>query len=119
MTEEEMIGLLQSMVPADMEDKPTDADYDLEMFYNDGGLMVDGDVAVGANYTCICYEGQIAVRDTGDIHLFDEAGKIERLVNQPQAFRYLLSKSFDLFNLIPEGLAIDKSKLALNETTHL
>lgn len=26
-------------------------------------------------------------------------------------FHYLLSKGFDLFNLIPEGLAIDKTKL--------
>lgn len=29
----------------------------------------------------------------------------------PIAFRFLLSKHFDLFNLIPEGLAIDKTKL--------
>src|SRR5690349_3284039 len=48
MTEVEMIGLLQSMAPPDIEDKPTPEDYDLEMFYNDDGLMVDGDIAVGA-----------------------------------------------------------------------
>lgn len=28
----------------------------------------------------------------------------------PEVFRYLLSKHFDLFNLIPDGLAIDKTK---------
>jgi hypothetical protein len=28
-----------------------------------------------------------------------------------EQFQYLLSKSFDLFNLIPEGLAIEKTKL--------
>lgn len=35
----------------------------------------------------------------------------EPLYNQHQATIYLLSKSFDLFNLIPEGLAIDKTTL--------
>lgn len=29
----------------------------------------------------------------------------------PETFRYLLKQGFDLFNLIPEGLAIDKTKL--------
>lgn len=110
MTEEEMIGLLQSMVPQDMETKPTDEDYDLEMFRNDEGLMVDGDVAVGANITCICYVGQIAIRESGDIDMFDEDGKPERVINQPAGFHYLLSKHFDLFGLIESGLAIDKTK---------
>lgn len=34
-----------------------------------------------------------------------------RLCHQAEAQRYLLSRSFDLFNLIPEGLAIDKTTL--------
>ena len=29
----------------------------------------------------------------------------------PQQFTYLLSKHFDLFNLIPDGLAVDKTTL--------
>lgn len=109
MTEEEMIGLLQSMVPADMEDKPTNEDYDLEMFYNDDGLMVDADISVGANFTCGCFDGQIGVKKCGSIILFNEGEDVTRdmLINVPLAFHYLLQQHFDLFGLIDAGLAID------------
>lgn len=33
---------------------------------------------------------------------------------KPESLRYLLSKHFDLFNLIPEGLALDKTKHSVN-----
>jgi hypothetical protein len=36
----------------------------------------------------------------------------EELHNCHEMTRYLLSRGFDLFNLIPEGLAIDKTKLS-------
>jgi hypothetical protein len=116
MTEQEMIGLLQSMVPSDMEDKPKDDDYDIEMFYNDDGLMVDGDIAVGANFTCICFDGQIGIKKCGSIILFEEDKDVTRdqLVNTPMAFNYLLKQSFDLFNLIENGLAIDSKTLNQN-----
>lgn len=109
MTDEEMIGLLQSMVPDDMEDKPKNEDYDLEMFYNDDGLMVDGDIAIGANFTCGCFDGQIGIKKCGSIILFDEEEDVTRdmLINTPMAFNYLLRQGFDLFGLIPAGLAID------------
>lgn len=109
MTEGEMVGLLQSMVPSDMEDKPTDEDYDLEMFYNDDGLMVDGDIAVGANFTCGCFDGQIAVKKCGSIIQFDENKDVTRdmLINAPLAFHYLLQQHFDIFGLIDAGLAVD------------
>lgn len=106
MTEEEMQGLIAALSPNDIEDRPTIEDYDIELFHNDGGLMVDDDVAIGAEYTCRCYVGQIAIGKNGSIHLFGEDGKIEHQVNYPQAFHYLLSKGFDLFGLIESGLAI-------------
>lgn len=110
MAEGEMVGLLQSMVPADMEDKPKNEDYGLEMFYNDDGLMVDGDIAVGANFTCGCFDGQIGIKKCGSIILFDEEEDVTRdmLINTPMAFHYLLRHGFDLFGLIPAGLAIDQ-----------
>jgi hypothetical protein len=114
MEKEEMIGLLQAMVPADMEDKPTPEDYDIEMFYNDDGLMVDADIAVGANYSCSCYEGQIAIKLCGSICLFDETGKDvtrDELTNVPKAFHYLLQQHFDLFGLIDAGMAIDAKNI--------
>lgn len=111
MKEEEMIGLLQSMVLSDMEDKPTNEDYNLEMFYNDDGLMVDGDIAVGANFTCRCFEGQIGLKKCGSIILFDEDKDVTRdqLINTPIAFHYLLKQHFDLFGLIDSNLAKDAS----------
>lgn len=104
-TEEEMFEVLNSMVPDYFEDVPTIDEYDFEMFYNDGGNMVDADVAIGANYTCRCFEGQIVIRQDGSIHMFDEAGKAENIYKQPEAFKYLLSHHFDLFGLIESGLA--------------
>lgn len=114
MTEEEMIGMLQSMVPVDMNDKPIDDEYGIEMFYFDNATMVDGDIAVGANYSCRCYEGQIAIKLCGTLCLFDETGKDvtrDELKNAPKAFHYLLKQDFDLFGLIPAGLAIDAKTL--------
>jgi len=114
MTEEEMIGLLQSMVPADMDDKPIDDEYGIEMFYNDDGLMVDGDIAVGANYSCRCYEGQIAIKLCGSICLFSDGKDVTRdeLMNTPKAFHYLLHQGFDIFGLISAGLAINAKTIA-------
>lgn len=108
-TDEEMIGLLQSMLPANLEDRPKNSDYELEMFYNDDGLMVDGDISVGANFSCICYEGQIGIKKCGSIILFEEDKDVTRdqLVNTPMAFDYLLKQYFDLFGLIDANLAID------------
>lgn len=110
MTDEEMIEVIQLTTPDHIEDKPTAEDYDLDIFYNDGGNMVDGDVEIGANYSCICYEGQIAIRKCGSVHFFDESGNIENAYNLPTMYKYLLSKHFDLFGLIEAGLAIDKTK---------
>lgn len=36
----------------------------------------------------------------------------EGMPANPNQFAFLLSKGFDLFNLIPDGLAIDKTKLS-------
>jgi hypothetical protein len=50
----------------------------------------------------------------GQIYSVVEDGNkkhIEPVRNQHEITKYLLSKQFDLFNLIPEGLAIDKTTL--------
>lgn len=112
MTEEEMIGLLQSMVPADMKDKPADDDYDIELFHNDGGLMVDNDVAIGADFECICASGQIAIRVCGTIDYYANTNDRARLYNLPHAYHYLLSRGYDVFGLIRAGLAIDAKTLS-------
>ena len=114
---DDMLGLLISMIPDEMEDKPSEEDYSLTMFYNDDGLMVDGDVIVGANYSVICYEGQIAIRECGSIMLFGEDGNQERPVNIVQGFHYLLNQGFDLFGLIDTGLAIDATPYQKDDKT--
>lgn len=111
MTEQELIEVIQLSVPDDLEDHPTADDYDLEIFYNDGGNLVDRDVAIGATYSCICYEGSVAIRKCGTIHFFNDEGEFEKVYNIPRVYAFLLSKQFDMFGLIEAGLAIDKTTL--------
>lgn len=107
MTEEEMIELFQSMVPDDMEDKPSNDEFTVNVFRGDGGNLVDENVAIGAEYSCRCFEGQLTIKKCGTICAYDEAGDEEELVNAPRAYHYLLQQKFDLFGLIDAGLAID------------
>jgi len=114
MTDDEMIELIQHTTPEGTIVMPYPQDYDLAMFYNDGGNMVDTDVAVGCNYSCMCYEGQLAIRKCGSVHFFDEAGNPINACNMPKIYTYLLSKHFDLFGLVEAGLAIDKTTIIQN-----
>lgn len=107
MTQEEMIRLIQVMVPDEMEDKPTDDEYILNLFHNDGGNLVNSDVSIGAEYNVRCYEGQLTIKKCGTICAYDETGDEQELVNAPRAYHYLLQQHFDLFGLIDAGLAID------------
>jgi hypothetical protein len=111
MKEDEMVTLLTNLFPFDMDDKPTADEFSMEMFYNDDGLMVDGDVSVGANYKCRCYIGQIAIKQCGSICFFDEAGNQEHGINVPRAYHYLLTQRFDIFSLIDAGLAVDAKSI--------
>lgn len=111
MTEDEMIELFQSMVPDDMEDKPANDEFAVNVFRGDGGNLVDENVAIGAEYSCRCFEGQLTIKKCGTICAYDEAGDEEELVNAPRAYHYLLQQSFDLFGLIDAGLAIDLKTL--------
>lgn len=107
MKEEEMIGLLQSMWPPNLEDKPTDEEYILTIFKGDGGNLVHRDVLIGAEYNIRCFDGQITIKECGTICFYDEVGDEQEGVNAPAAYHYLLQNHFDLFGLIDAGLAID------------
>lgn len=110
MTEEEMIQLLQILF-AGVDDKIADDELQIEMFYWDNSTMVDGDIQVGCNVSCRCFEGQLCVRECGSIMLMDEEGVCQRLQNVPAAINYMRSKTFDCDGLIESGLAIDKTTL--------
>lgn len=112
MTEEELLSLIMLAVPKHQKDAPTPEDYDLEIFRNDGGNMVDGNVEIGAQYSCGCYVGQITVTDCGTIHFYDEEKDVFVVYyNAPELYHYLLSKGFDLFGLIESDLALDQQTL--------
>lgn len=109
LSQTDLAGLLISEMPFDMEDAPEEDEYELDMFYNDGGNMVDGDIAVGANISCRCYTGQVAIRHNGTVINYKENGDYERPENSPATTLFLLSKGFDLFGLISAGLALDST----------
>ena len=110
MTEDELIEVIQITAPDSLKEKPTAEDYYLDIFYNDGGNAVDGDVAIGADFTCIYYDGQIVFRQDGSVHFFGEDGATELVNNMPKIYTYLLSKHFDLFGLIESSEAIEAGK---------
>lgn len=65
-------------------------------------------------YSCRCFVGTFIIEGNGDMELYDEDDDLQGLENRSESFRYLLKQHFDLFNLIPEGLAIDKTKIKTN-----
>lgn len=107
MTEGEMTEVIKILF-SDVDDKIDDDELQLEMFYWDDSTMVDGDVQVGANISCRCFEGQLAIRECGSFHLFDEKGELQRLSNVPAAVNYLRKNHFDCDQLIESSLAISK-----------
>lgn len=114
MTEEEAQQLLTILFEDKSlkdEDKVTADEIDVDLHPNDDALMVDGDMALVIALSCRCYEGQLGITLNGSLVLYNEAGSIDRLENTVEAFAFLLSKHFDLFNLIENNLAIDKDTL--------
>jgi hypothetical protein len=51
------------------------------------------------------------VINAGDEGSFPQSHKFDFFALGPEQFKHLLSRGFDLFNLIPEGLAIDKTTI--------
>lgn len=83
---------------------------DIELVPNDGGNMLDGNLQIYIGVTCRCWTGYIAITNYGEIKQCEEdSERREPIDNIAEKVAYLLSCGFDLFNLIPEGLAIDKT----------
>lgn len=75
------------------------------------------DNAIVVYFSVRCYSGTLYLsQHSGLVRLFNEEEKEEQIEFNPELYSYLLSRGFDLFDLIPAGLAIDKTKLHLNET---
>jgi hypothetical protein len=114
MTEEECLHLtwlnMDSEKHLDADSRINKEEVDINVIQGDGGFMVDEDAALVAEVSCRCFIGQLCVRINGDIEVWSDAGEKLPIENQAENVRYLLSIGMDLFNLIPEGLAIDKNK---------
>lgn len=83
---------------------------DIELVPNDGGNMLDDNLEIYIGVTCRCWTGYIAITNYGEIKQCEEdSERREPIDNIAEKIAYLLSCRFDLFNLIPEGLAIDKT----------
>jgi hypothetical protein len=111
LSEGNIIDLLQCMLPDEMEDKPADDEYSINMFHADGGNLVNSDVVAGAEFSCRCMEGQISIKRCGTVCLYDEAGDEMEGNYVPRVYHYLLQHHFDLFGLIDAGLAIDSKTI--------
>lgn len=82
----------------------------IEFAQNDGGTLLDKNIQIYIGVSCRCWEGYIAITEYGEIIQCEEdSEKREPIDNVADKVRYLLSKGFDLFNLIPDGLAIDST----------
>lgn len=109
--EEFILMCMNSRHHMEEEDFAIADEIDFKIIKNDGGNLLDDDVLVYLDFTSRCFVGSIAFRKDGSIELLDEDCKIERLDDIPFKIAYLLSRGFDLFDLIPNGEAIDKTTL--------
>jgi hypothetical protein len=87
----------------------------IEFVRNDGGLMLDDDVEIYIGVSCRCLDGWISIMRDGRIGMSDDAdapSKDMRPVDDVYGkVQWLLSKRFDLFGLIEDGLAVTASRL--------
>lgn len=109
--EEFILMCMNSRHHMEKEDFAIADEIDFQIVQNDGGNLLDGDVVLYLDFTSRCFVGGIAFREDGSIELLDEDGKIERIDDFAFKIDYLLSKGFDLFELISNGEAIDKTKI--------
>ena len=115
MTEEEAKELVWlCMDNPHLKDKSYRIDKDeiqINVVPNDGGNMLDANIQVYIEIDCRCWTGNLAIWNDGAFILREEdSDRNEPIPDTADKVRYLLSKGFDLFNLVSDGLALDKTK---------
>lgn len=86
----------------------------IEFIKDDGGNMLDADVELYIGVACRCFDGSVLIMKDGRIGICEEDEPSENMIPVHDAYgtvTYLLSKYFDLFGWIEQGLAIDKTKI--------
>lgn len=82
---------------------------DIKVHRNDGGNLIDGDVLLYIEVSVRCFEGAIIIRDDMSIGTWDDEEEKEGRVDDiGEKVMWLCQQGFDLFNLIPAGLAVKK-----------
>ena len=90
----------------------TQEDIQTDLHTNDNATMLDGDVEVYIEVSAGCFSGAVVIKTDGSIQVYDEDDeKYLPVDNIAHKVAYLLSRGFDLFGLIPAGLAIDSTTL--------
>lgn len=84
----------------------------VEVVPNDNGCFLDDDVELYISIGYSCWTGYLAIRKDGSFYLCEQdSKKLQPIADMAEKITYLLSLHFDLFNLIKDGLAIDKTTL--------
>lgn len=96
----------------EVDSRITQEEIQTELAKNDDGLMLDADVEIYIGVSVRCFEGAVVIKTDGSIAVYDEDKETYQSVDNI-AFKvlYLLKQGFDLFGLIPAGLAIDSTTL--------
>lgn len=85
---------------------------DVDLQFNDGGLLVDEDIEVCIGVSIRCFEGTISIRKDGSITCQREGEDHDsRIDDIAEKVLWLLSNGFDIFGLIESGVAIEKAKV--------
>ena len=83
-----------------------------DLIRNDGGTLLDDDIEIYIAVSVRCFQGAVVIKKDGSITVYDEdKDSYNPVDNIAQKVVYLLSRGFDLFGLIPAGLAIDSTTL--------
>lgn len=83
---------------------------DIDLIPNDNGLMLDINVIIYINLTCRCFVGGIAFKKDGSIILRDDNNDPHPIEKIAEKIAWLLSKKYDLFELIESKQANDLSE---------
>lgn len=69
-------------------------------------------VSLIIDISCRCFEGQLSINENGDLFLYDDNLDLRSIDMQSELFLWLIAKRFDVFGLIKEEIAVNKTTLA-------
>ena len=97
-TEAEALELVKLIHRNSPHEPLTDDEITIEgMVEDDGGLLMDADVAVAIQFTCRCFEGDLILFYGGGVMLQNpDSGNLTRVDNVAEVVFWLKARKFDL-----------------------